>query len=188
MSNSPIGAGKSSFDLIDEGLVLGAIAKIKPGALLDLGCGAGNYTMALARFLGSGCMVYGVDLWAEGIAQLKDRADQAGLSNLQAMTGDAGQTIPLADDTVDVVFMGTVFHDLVATGVDQKALEQIKRVLKPGGALAIVEFLPKDDDSSGPPNRVRLSPEQLRDMLAEHGFKESGTEAMGERTYLSLFD
>jgi ubiquinone/menaquinone biosynthesis C-methylase UbiE len=188
MSDSPIGAGKSSFDLIDEGLFLKAVGNFKPGSVLDLGCGAGNYTMALARYLGTGCTVYGVDLWAEGIAQLKERAAQAGLTNLKAMTGDAGKNIPLGDDVLDVVFMGTVFHDLVAVSVDQKALEEIKRILKPGGSLVIVEFLPKESSSPGPPSRVRLSPKQLRDMLAEHGFKEMRHENMGEHTYLSLFD
>ena len=75
MSDKPTGAGRSSFDLIDRKLFLDAIESFQPKAVLDLGCGAGNYSLALARHLGPDREVYGVDLWEEGIRQLGDRAE-----------------------------------------------------------------------------------------------------------------
>ena len=48
----PPGAGKSSFDLIEPSKLLAELQLPKNITFLDLGCGAGNYTLAVAVVLG----------------------------------------------------------------------------------------------------------------------------------------
>jgi len=72
MSNAtPIGAGKSSFELIDSTRLFREL-NLKPGmTILDLACGKGAYSLAASERVGAGGSVYAVDLWEDGIAQLK---------------------------------------------------------------------------------------------------------------------
>ena len=67
MSDKPVAAGKSSFDLIDVEKTF-AIMNLKPDSVfLDLACGTGKYSIELARNIGEKGTVYAVDLWEEGI-------------------------------------------------------------------------------------------------------------------------
>jgi protein-L-isoaspartate O-methyltransferase len=68
---TPIGAGKSSFELIDSTRLFIEL-NLKPGmTILDLACGKGAYSLVASERVGAGGSVYAVDLWEDGIAQLK---------------------------------------------------------------------------------------------------------------------
>jgi ubiquinone/menaquinone biosynthesis C-methylase UbiE len=82
--------------------------------------------------------------------------------------------------------MATVLHDLVEDGTHHGALKEIVRVLKPAGLLAVVEFK-KMPGPPGPPEKVRLSPEELLQILVPLGFQYRDTADLGTATYLSLF-
>jgi ubiquinone/menaquinone biosynthesis C-methylase UbiE len=82
--------------------------------------------------------------------------------------------------------MATVLHDLIEDGTHHGTLNEIVRVLKPAGQLAVVEFK-KMPGPPGPPEKVRLSPEELHDVLAPLGFECRDTVDLGTVTYLSLF-
>jgi cyclopropane fatty-acyl-phospholipid synthase-like methyltransferase len=73
MNNAtPIGAGKSSFELIDSTQLFREL-NLKPGmTILDLACGKGAYSLVASEKVGAGGSVYAVDLWEDGIAQLKN--------------------------------------------------------------------------------------------------------------------
>ena len=132
----PIAAGKSSFDLIDANTFLAALDLKADSVLLDLACGAGNYAVEIGRKLKGAGTVHALDLWAEGIARLKERAGALGLDNIEATVADVSKRLPLADDTVDVCLMATVLHDLIAAGTHAGTLREVVRVLRPGGCLA----------------------------------------------------
>ena len=74
----PPGAGKSSFDLIEPEKLLGELPLRKDMLFLDLGCGAGDYTLAVAEVIGKHGVVVALDLWEEGIETLQERAAAAG--------------------------------------------------------------------------------------------------------------
>ena len=112
MDDKPKGAGKSSIDHIDQTLFFEALLDGPRATYLDLGCGAGNYALALARRLVAGSLVYALDLWEEGVATLEERARQEGLGNIEPMVADLSQPLPLPDSAVDAAYMATVLHDL----------------------------------------------------------------------------
>lgn len=186
MSHQPTAAGKSSFDLIDVNAFLTALNLNNNTVFLDLACGAGNYAIEIARQLQPKGTVHALDLWEEGISTLKQRAESQGLTNIDASVCDVSKKIPLDNNSLDVCLMATVLHDLIADGIHEATLDEIVRTLKPSGRLAVIEFK-KISGPPGPPEKVRLSPEELDQILTPRGFQCQRTAGLGAVTYLSLF-
>ena len=110
---------------------------LRPGAIaLDVGCGQGRHTHALAAL--DGVRVVGVDLSLADV-----NSAQAGLRllpNAEALAacGDAFR-LPFPNDSFDVVICSEVLEHLHQ---HQDALTEIARVIKPGGRLAV--SVPRD--------------------------------------------
>lgn len=182
----PPGAGKSSFPLIDAAKLLEELPLRQDMLFLDLGCGAGDYTLAVAEAIGKHGVVVALDLWEPGIETLKERAAAAGRNNLRPRQVDISERLPLGDAGVDLCLLATVLHDLVESGSAAGALKEAQRVLKPGGTLAIVEFA-KVAGPPGPPLSIRLAPEEVENLAAPYGFKKSRMAWIGPYNYLLLF-
>ena len=60
---------------------------------LDLGCGAGNYTLAVAEVIGKHGVVVALDLWEQGIETLQERAAAAGAEKPPAHAGGYQQAV-----------------------------------------------------------------------------------------------
>lgn len=182
----PPGAGKSSFELIDRTTLFNELPISKGMIFLDMGCGSGNYTLAAAEILGSEGVLYSIDLWEEGIAFLREQASAKGINNIEAIVADIGEYIPVESSTVDICLVATVLHDLVQIGAAENALKEAARVLRPQGVLAVIEFN-KVDGPPGPPIHIRLTPEQVEEMVIPHGFGKTKIVAVGPYNYLMLF-
>ena len=185
-NKKPTAAGKSSFDLIDIDKFFKELDLQKGISFLDVACGRGAYCLAASEIVGEKGRVYGVDLWEEGIELLKAAADEKGIGNINAFVSNAGEHIPVADHAIDVCLMATVLHDFVEDQIEKEVLDEIVRVIKPGGILAIMEFM-KIDGPPGPPRHIRLSPEQVEDMLTPFGFMQERIVDVGPYNYLMLF-
>jgi len=186
MEDKPIAAGKSSFDLIDFAK-LKDLLEIKPGiTFLDVACGVGAYTLALAEHVGPQGRLFALDLWAEGIEMLTAEVQARKVDHVEAHVADVSRHMPLEPDTVDLCLMATVLHDLIEDHTDQGTLQEVARVMKPGSTLAVIEFK-KIDGPPGPPRHIRLSPEETDAHLRPHGFKLMTTQAVGPYNYVSLF-
>lgn len=112
--------------------------------VLDLGCGSGAFTTLLARVVGEQGKVYAVDLQAGMLDQLKRklaRAENLGINNVTIRLASAYE-LPFEDDFFDLVFMVAALQEMFDRG---RALREARRVLKPGGILAVSEFMPDTD-------------------------------------------
>ena len=69
MSDKPIAAGKSSYDLIDAELLFAEIDIQNVHLLVDIACGKGNYALAASSRVASGGTIVAVDLWQEFIVE-----------------------------------------------------------------------------------------------------------------------
>ncbi len=186
MTHSPAGAGKSSFDLIDERILSRYLTLEKSETLLDAACGPGHYTLFLAGIREPGARIVAADRWWEGIERLARKVAQDSIPAVGVQHADMGSGIGLASGSVDVCLMATVIHDLVEDGTDQEALQEIARVLKPNGRLAAVEFK-KIAGPPGPPFSIRLSEEALAKRLGAFGFTQESVSDAGPYLYLTMF-
>jgi ubiquinone/menaquinone biosynthesis C-methylase UbiE len=182
----PTAAGKSSFDLIDVDKFFKELDLQNGIAFLDVACGRGAYCLAASQIVGENGNIFAVDLWEEGFEFLRAAAEEKGIGNINAFVSNAGEHIPVADHSIDVCLMATVLHDFVEDQIEKEVLDEIVRVIKPSGILSIMEFM-KIDGPPGPPRRIRLSPEQVDDMLAPYGFTRELFADVGPYNYLMRF-
>jgi len=102
---------------------------------LDVGCGAGNLAMALARRVRR---VDGIDQSAPMVQRAKEHCAESGLGNCSFRVGGA-DAIPFSDSVFDLVTTSAVLY-LVA---DQAiAATEMARVVRPGGVIALHEPTP----------------------------------------------
>jgi ubiquinone/menaquinone biosynthesis C-methylase UbiE len=186
MTAKPHGAGKSAYDLIDADVFFDRIGWRDGLVLCDLGCGRGTFALALARRAGPSAVIYAVDLWEEGISDLRKAVAEGGLSQIHPMVADIGRAVPVDDNTADMALMATVFHDLPAEGGRTGALAEVKRILKPKGRLAMIEFK-KQDGPPGPPAASRISSTELDRTLVAHDFHPVDHVDLGPHIYMNMY-
>ena len=119
--------------------VLDAAADVQPGDhVLDVGCGFGTTTLALARAVGPEGRVMAVDLSAVMVDRVRARATDSGLTNVITRVADA-QTDPLPAShfAVAVSRFGVMFFDDFTT-----AFANIRTSLRPGGRLVFICWQP----------------------------------------------
>jgi ubiquinone/menaquinone biosynthesis C-methylase UbiE len=109
------------------------LAHLMPGlSLLDVGCGPGTITADLARRLGTGTVV-GIDLAEEVVELARDQHPTPSGAELSFQVGDV-YALDFTDETFDIVFAHQVLQHL---GRPVDAVAEMRRVLKPGGLLAV---------------------------------------------------
>ncbi len=116
---------------------LRAVLRPEPGErLLEIGPGTGYYTLDLAEWVGPEGRVEIFDLQQEFLDHTARRAGERGLANVFPTQGDA-TALPYQDASVDGVVLTAVLGEIPDPVV---ALEQIRRVLRPGGRLVVGEL------------------------------------------------
>jgi ubiquinone/menaquinone biosynthesis C-methylase UbiE len=149
-------------------------AGLKPGdVFLDVGAGTGLFTFEAARQ--TGAAAYAVEISGEMLRTLAEKKQAAGLENLRIVEGI--ENAP--DGEADLAMLSTVLHELrEPDGV----LQHIRRALKPGGRLAVIEFH-DHPTPMGPPPFIRLSEARVRDILTGAGFQAEDAFTLGENMY-----
>lgn len=171
-------SGSSSFHMHDPEAVFDLLALKKGDCFLDLGCGPGDYSLEASRFVGNTGVVYSLDRSELLINNLKRRVAEEGIMNLVAMVADATRRLPIEDGCVDICLVATALHIPDITRNAEALCNEIRRVLKPDGCLAIIECH-KEDVSFGPPQHMRLSPEDSEGLITRYGFKKTGIIDLG---------
>lgn len=144
--------------------VIEALA-LKPGEVIaDIGSGSGYFTLRMARHVGPSGHVYGVDVNADMVRHLNERIREGGLLN--ASTILARPDDPLLPRPVDRFVIVDVWHHID----DQpKYLALMKKQLKPGGQVVMIDFH-KRDLPVGPPLAMKIAREDLIAQMTAHGF------------------
>ncbi len=111
--------------------------------VLEIGCGPGFFSPAIASRLASGRLML-FDIQPAMLDLARARMRSHGIGNFACAGGDAGR-LPFRDESFDVVMMVTVLGEV---GDQIAAIREAARVLRPNGRLSITEAL-------GDPDRVR---------------------------------
>jgi SAM-dependent methyltransferase len=136
--------------------------RLRPGStLLDLACGRGGYGLLVAKRAGT--PLIGVDFSAQALAEAREQAARMGVSNASFRTGELTAT-GLPDASVEAVLCTDAiqFPDEPAVAYDE-----IRRVLKPGGRVALTCWEPVDRADE------RLSP-RIRRADLPAGLRQAG--------------
>ena len=131
---------------------------LKPGMVAaDFGCGAGYFSLALAKEVGSQGRVYAIDIQKEVLEVVRNRAKSRHYSNISTVLADleiAGSS-KLKNELADFVLIANIlFQAEDKTAVVREA----RRILKPKGRLAAVEAY------------GRLSKEETEKLFLSAGF------------------
>jgi ubiquinone/menaquinone biosynthesis C-methylase UbiE len=144
--------------LIDLGL--------KPGQVfVDIGAGAGYFSIPAASITGASGRVIATDLSKEMLDHLAVNAKEAGIAVEILLTPP--DSLPLTDHTADMTFVAFVFHELDDR---EKYLAELKRITKPEGTLVIIDWATVDSPV-GPPADHRISLSEAISDITSAGFK-----------------
>ncbi len=140
---------------------------IRPGMkVADFGCGAGHYTIEIAKRIGKEGLVYAFDVQPEVLSALKGQVSANHLTNvdLRRVDLETEKGSQLSDAVMDFVVLSNILFQVEnKTAVAEEAF----RVLKPGGSIAVIEW---SDSSLGPPKDKRISKESAKELFAKFGF------------------
>lgn len=107
--------------------------------VLDLACGPGIVTRLMASIVGPTGQVTGVDLSTALLAEARSEPTREDSAPLDFQQGDV-YALPFEDESFDFVYARLLFQHLAKA---QDALSEIRRVLRPGGMLCVMDI---DDD------------------------------------------
>lgn len=114
---------------------------IQPGMrVLEIGCGSGAYTLEIARAVGATGKVVALDIQPGMLEQLKNkltRSENTDIRNVEPLLASAYQ-LPFQNGSFDAAFMITVLQEIPDKW---RALAEVRRTLRPGGIVAVTEWL-----------------------------------------------
>lgn len=109
----------------------------RPQALLDIACGTGDFALAQARRMHAESRITGLDLSEGMLAVMREKVEKAGLAGrISCEQGDCEQ-MRFAEGSFDCA---TIAFGIRNFAHREAALEEILRVLEPGGRLVILEL------------------------------------------------
>lgn len=152
------------------------MALLAPAAgerVLEIGPGLGYYSFDVARRLEPGGQLHVLDVQQPMLDELTRRAAERGIGNIVPAHGDA-QDLPYADATFDAAYLVATLGEIPD---NERALREVRRVLKPGGRLVAGE---------GQPDPHMVSREDLLDRAERAGFTFSSS-AGGNLGYFARF-
>ena len=116
------------------------VLQLKPGMIAaDVGAGMGANTIVLSKWIGPSGRVFATDIGANQLKVIRGAVDREKLTNVTVVEGAASAT-NLPDACCDAIFMRDVYHHIGDTTAFDKSL---LAALKPGGHLAVIDFLPR---------------------------------------------
>jgi ubiquinone/menaquinone biosynthesis C-methylase UbiE len=140
--------------------------KIPEGATVaDVGAGVGYTSMRIARRVGPTGTVLATDLQPEMLEMLAANAREAGVTNVKPLLATSTNT-RLPDGKVDLVLMVDVYHECPDP---EATLKGLRKALKPGGRLVLVEFRGEDPEVPIKPEH-KMTLKQVRREVEPQGF------------------
>ena len=157
--------------------------KIEEGEVIgDIGAGSGYFTFRLARAAGEKGRVYAVDVSPDMIVHLNRRVRDLRLRNVVTILCAPDDPL-LADASVDRFFICDTWHHISGHA---KYLGLLKKMLKPGGQVIIVDFK-KAKTPVGPPREIRIDRADLVREMETNGFRLATEHTFLEYQYFLIF-
>jgi ubiquinone/menaquinone biosynthesis C-methylase UbiE len=140
--------------------------------LLDIACGPGSLTLELAPHVATAT---GFDITPAMLDQARAAQQAKGIANIEWVQGDAAH-LPFADGAFSLVTCSTAFHHFENPG---EILEEMVRVCRPGGRIAVSDVTPDADKTSAYDHM-----EKMRDPSHGHAHSVPELAELGHRLAL----
>ena len=150
---------KSVFDQVD----------IQPGMIVaDFGCGAGFFSLELAKRVGGEGKVWALDVLVQALESVKGAASIDGLQNIETqrvnLEKEGGSKLP--DASMDFIILKDM---LFQNKLKHIILKEARRVLKENGKMVVIEWM-REAGVLGPHESLRVPKEELESLLQQTGF------------------
>ncbi len=114
--------------------------------VLDVGCGRGLLLAGAGKLLDHGGTATGIDIWSNedmggnSEAATRHNLELEGISDRCTLVGLPAQEMPFPDSAFDVIVSNLCLHNIYDRPTRQAAVQQIVRVLKPGGIAILSDY------------------------------------------------
>lgn len=140
-SNYDVSAG---FEQENHAEAVGLANAQEGQRVLVVACGTGRGMIELAQAVGTKGRVDALDLSEHMIEKARDKTEKMGLSDRVHFKQGNARELPYPDETFDIVYNGYMF-DLIPFDGFAPILKEMKRVLKPGGKLILLNMSKRDE-------------------------------------------
>ncbi len=145
--------------------VIGALGLKEGEVVADIGAGSGYFAFRFAHHVGDTGKVYAVDINPDMILYMNRRIRDLRIQNVVTVLAEPGDPL-LADASVDRIFICDTWHHIENR---PEYLARLKKVLKPGGQIIMIDFQ-KRDLPVGPPLSMKIAREDLVKEMEAAGF------------------
>ena len=162
--------------------VLDALQLSEGSVVADIGAGGGYFTVKLSRRVGARGRIYATDVHDVMIRKLEKRVRKQGLANVKVIHAEFDDP-KLPAGECDWLFLSSVYNEI---GERVGYMKKARKALKSNGRVAIIEYR-KDTDDPGPPQKFRLSEQQVIKEIEAAGFRLSERFTFLPREYFLVF-
>ena len=151
----------------------------------DLGVGTGAYSLALAGIVGDEGRVYAIDIQEDMLKHVSSAALLRGYRTIEAIWGNiekAGGT-KLRDHTLDAVVLSNVLFQIANK---EAVIAEIKRIVKSGGKLLVIDWAGSYDGMGPHPDHV-VTEHQAEELFIGGGFHKVKDFRAGPHHYAIVF-
>jgi ubiquinone/menaquinone biosynthesis C-methylase UbiE len=149
--------------------VLTALGAVPGAVIADIGAGEGFFTTRIARAVGPAGKVFAVDISQGALFRLDGRLKSEQITNVEIIQS-APDDPKLPEGALDAALIVNAYHEMKE---HQAMLEAIRRALKPGGRLVILESVTEDQRAlprTAQESRHQLAPHYLQRDVLDAGF------------------
>ena len=151
----------------DPDLAMRLLRVERGSSVADVGAGSGYFTVRLARAVGAAGKVYAVDIQSGMLELLKQKLARERLTNvIPVLAAEDNPRLP--EQSLDLVLMVDVYHELSSP---QVTLAHLKRALKPGGRLVLLEYRAEDPNVPILPEH-KMTKAQVKLEVEHEGFRQ----------------
>jgi ubiquinone/menaquinone biosynthesis C-methylase UbiE len=159
--------------------------QLPPGsAVADIGTGSGYFVPYLSQAIGPSGKLYAVDIQQEMLGFVERKVSELGLTNVTTVLSQENDT-RLEPGSVDLALLVDVYYELRSP---RELMSNIRRILKPSGRLAIIDFdSEKEIPGIGPPRRHRVAEQRLVKEVRSVGFELAEKHSFLPHQYFLVF-
>ncbi|MCK5491102.1 MAG: methyltransferase domain-containing protein [Candidatus Pacebacteria bacterium] len=159
---------------------------IKNGmTVADFGCGAGYFTIPIAKIVKNNGKVYAIDVLSSSLESVSSKAKLYGLLNITTIRAnvESKKSSKIEDESTDFVILANI---LFQTNDYDSILNEARRITKNDGKIVIIDWIPSKI-SMGPKFEHCLSENDIKKLAIKNGLKAIRVIDAGSHHYGIVF-